>query len=149
MMRLLDCHARLAAVKRSSETARTTVEAFLMIAEANPDHLNDLEITIQEVQKLAVELEGMYFLRLFAAFESCVRDYWRNGVRNTKPLTETLIASLATRRGVPQDILDEVQQIRDYRNAITHDDHEPVRAYSLMEASRYLNTFLARLLRNW
>ena len=148
-MRLLDCHARLNAVKRSFLTARATVDAFSSLAEADPDHLDDLGITIQELHQLAAELEGMYFLRLFAAFESCIRDYWRRGVRNTKPLTEILISSLATRRGVPQDVLDEVQQIRDYRNSLTHDDHETVRSYTLEEAGRYLNTFLARMPRDW
>lgn len=148
-MRLLDCYARLSTVKRSHSTARAAVGAYLSLAGSNPDHLRDFDITIRDVQQFAAELDEMYFLRLFSSFESCIRDYWRSGVRPTKPLTEVLIASIASRRGVPQDVLDEVQQIRDFRNSITHDDHEPARPYSLEEASRYLNQFLSRMPRTW
>ncbi len=149
-MRRLDCHSGMSAVKRSYQTALQTVGAFLSLAEANPEHLYDNELTLPAIRDLLTELHYVFFARLFAAFESSLRHYWRHQVRDSKPLTEQLIASLAGRRGVPQDTLDEVQDIRDFRNSITHDDYEaPAKQFTMDEAIGHLNTFLARLPLEW
>ncbi len=144
-----DCHSRLNAVKRSYETALKTLAAFISLSEANPNYLEENNLTLREIRDLAFELHDVYFARPFASFENSLRNYWRNGVRDSKPLTKILIASLAARRGVEQNMLEEVQDIRDFRNSITHDEHEPVRRFTIDEAIGLLNTFLARLPFRW
>ena len=95
------------------------------------------------------QLHDIYFIRMFACFESDLRHYWRTNVRDTKPLTEQLLSSIAARRGVPQDTLDSVQEIREFRNVLIHEEHEIRRRFTIDEASAHLNTYLARLPLNW
>ncbi len=86
---------------------------------------------------------------MFASFESSLRHYWRTAVRDTKPPTEQLLASIAGRLGVPQDTLDLVQEVRDFRNYLIHEEHEPKKPYTMDDASRALNAYLARLPLEW
>jgi hypothetical protein len=86
---------------------------------------------------------------MFACFESSLRHYWRASVRDTRPLTEQLISSIAGRRGVPQDTVDAVHEIREFRNCLIHEETEVEERFTIDEASRHLNTFLARLPLKW
>jgi hypothetical protein len=148
-MRRFDCLDRMSDVRRSYQTAIQTINVFASLAEAKPDYLHVNNLTLHEIRTLAYVLHDVYFAKIFAAFESSIRHYWRENVRDTKPMTEVLIASLAGKLGVPQDTLDEVQAIRDFRNSITHDEHEPAKRYTIDEAVGHLNTFLARLPLRW
>jgi hypothetical protein len=110
-------------------------------------YTNDLSLT--ELRSLAQELHDVYFVRMFACFESSLRHFWRTTIKNSKPLTRQLLSSIAGRLGVPQDTLDTVQEIRDFRNYLIHEEHEVKRRFTIVEASGHLNTYLARLPLEW
>lgn len=148
-MRRFDCHDRIKQVKSRYETAVCTVRVLTQLAEQQPAYLRDHELSLAEMRTVIVELSEVYFVRMFACFESCLRHYWRASVKRTKPLTEQLLSSIARRRGIPQDTLDAVHEIREYRNCLVHEENQAARQYAINEAFKHLQTYLARLPIEW
>src|SRR5437870_1800763 len=107
-MRRFDCQDRIKQVKSRYETAFQTVNVLIELAIQQPEYLYQHDLTLAEMRAVAVELHDVYFARMFASFESSLRHYWRTSVKDTKPLTEQLLSSIAKRRGVPQDTLDTI-----------------------------------------
>jgi hypothetical protein len=91
------------------------------------------------MRALPQELHDVYFARMFACFESDLRHFWRTTVRDTKPLTEQLLSAIAARRQIPQDRLDNVQWIREFRNHLIHGDQGFTRPFTIDEAGSHLN----------
>lgn len=148
-MRRLDCHDAIKQVKTGYQTALQTVRVLIGIVEEKPACLFQHNLSLAELRVLGGELHDVYFVRMFARFESSLRNYWKISVRDSKPLTQQLISSIAGRRGVPQDTLDAVHEIRNFRNYLIHEEHEVQKHFTIEEASRPLNTFLARLPLEW
>lgn len=148
-MRRMDCHDRIKEVTRGHEAAVQTVQLLILLVTAQPALLFRGDLDLPELRVLVPQLHDIYFVRMFASFESSLRHYWRTGIRDSKPLTVQLIASIAARRGVPDDTRDTVQEIREFRNCLIHEEHEARRRFSMLEASGHLNTFLARLPLEW
>lgn len=148
-MRRLDCHESVKHVERGYETALQSVRALIRIVIESPAYLDANNINLAALRNLEVELHDLYFVRMFASFESSLRHYWKSCVKNTEPPTRQLISSIATRRGVPQYLLDTVQEIREFRNFLIHEEHEVTSRPTIGEASRALNHYLSRLPINW
>jgi hypothetical protein len=149
-MRRLDCHDQLKQVSRHYSTSIRAMKTLVDLCQENPDHLRRGKLDLIELREVATQLHEVYFVRLFASFESILRNYWKMGLkRNTRPVTEHLVGSIATRRQVPQDALDLIQEIRDFRNSLVHDEHQVHRPFTIEEASGHLNSFLARLPNEW
>ena len=144
-MRRLDCHKRIKQVRRSYQTALKIVNICTEIAEKQPQH----NLNIAEMRTLAKQLHDIYFVWMFACFESSLRNYWRTEIKDTKPLTEQLLSSLGVRRGVPEKKIEMVQKIRDFRNYLIHEEFEVTKRFTIDEAIGYLNTYLARLPLEW
>ncbi len=149
-MRRLDGHDQLKQVSRSYSTASRAIQLLNELCRENPNHLRRGNIDLIQLLEVSTQLHEVYFVRLFANFESILRDYWKEGLkRKSRPVTEQLVKSVAARRQIPQDILDLIQQIRNFRNSLVHDEHQAHRPFTIEEASRQLNTFLARLPDQW
>jgi hypothetical protein len=148
-MRRLDCHDFIKQLTSNYRTALRTVTTLIRLAEERPEYLRNYNLDLIEMRAVAAQLHDLYFSRIFAHFESCLRHYWRADVRDTKPMTEQLISSIAARRGVPQDTLDIVQEIRDFRNFLIHEEHEPRMRYTIDESIKHLNTYIFRLPIEW
>ncbi len=148
-MRRLDCHGRIKQLTNHYQTALRTVRAMIQLAELHPEYLRDYDLDPIEMRAVAKQLHDVYFTQLFACFESCLRDYWRTDVRDTSPPTKQLLSSIAARRGVPQNTLDVVHDIRNYRNYLIHEEHTATRECTIDESVNHLNTYIARLPRQW
>jgi hypothetical protein len=148
-MRRLDCHDRIKRLTSNYETALRTVQTLIRLAEQQPEHLYKYDLDMKQMRAVAEQLHDIYFTRMFACFESCLRDYWRAKIRDTKPRTEELISSIATRHEVPRYTLDVVQEVRVFRNSLIHEEHQAERRYTIDEAATHLNTYLARLPLQW
>lgn len=97
----------------------------------------------------AVEnLEGTYLVRLFAEFESGLRN-WYATLKGTVPPARDLIDAIATRRKIPDEDRDEVHEVREYRNALVHETDSEAEAVPLADARHRLCTFFARLPEKW
>src|SRR5262249_55436618 len=143
LMRRKECFDRVEQVVRHYQTAVQTVTVLIRLAEDQPDYLRKYKLDLREMRALPQELDVVYFARMFALFESDLRHFWRTTVRDTKPLTEHLLSAIAARRQIPQDPLDHVQSIREFRNHLIHGDQEFTRSFTIGEASGYLNAYLA------
>lgn len=146
-MNRFDCHDRLKEVAQRYVLAK---EVLANAVELISRDASLLEASVPTLNELSSELESLYFVRLFAVFESTIRHYWLNTVRSSRPSTEQLIDRVAVRRAMPQDTLNTVQEIRQYRNYLIHEELSGrPKTFTMDEASRVLNTYLARLPLNW
>jgi hypothetical protein len=138
---------RIKATAREFLAARRAAERFLADVERDPGILPP-DTKMRHALAMSDNLEGTYLLRLFAAFETGLRGYWAT-IRATSPPARDLIDSIAGDRDVPDELRDEVHEVRKYRNALIHvteDEAEPV---PLGEARRRLCPFFARLPDHW
>lgn len=103
---------------------------------------------VQDVDRMSENLEGTYLIRLFAAFESGLRSYWGT-LRDTTPLTEQLIDSIATKRRIPDADRDEVHVVRDCRNGLVHERDQEPEPVALGVARGRLQKFFSRLPDGW
>ncbi len=148
-MRRLDCHDAIKQVKTDHDTALETVNLVVKLVVEQPKYLDDHHLSLPELRSLAQGLHDLYFVRMFACFESSLRHYWRTEIKDSKPSTKQLLSSIAGRHSVPQDVLDRVHEIRDFRNYLIHEEHEVRMRFTIKQASGYLNEYLSRLPREW
>ncbi len=95
-------------------------------------------------------MEATYLVRMFADFEAGLRDFWRNGLgRRTVPKMEPLMNRIAAYRSVPEPVLSEAHDVREFRNAIVHEGDRHANPIGIEEARRRLCRFLGRLPRDW
>jgi hypothetical protein len=103
----------------------------------------------RDVVNASRDLEGTYFIRLFAEFETGLRQYWET-VSNTHPKTKDLLDSLAARCRIGDDQRDNAHRVREYRNSLVHErEDEEVDAIGIAEGRGYLCTFFSFLPREW
>jgi hypothetical protein len=77
--------------------------------------------TRSELHRCLANLEMTYTLRLFAEFESTLRDYWQNGMsRSTEPGMFDLMGSIASNRTMNTDDLAAAHSVREFRNLLVH-----------------------------
>lgn len=97
---------------------------------------------------MSENLEGTYLIRLFAAFESGLRSYWESR-RPTKPPVRDLVNSVAGEHGVPDELRDQIHEIREYRNTLVHEAEQEAEPVALSAARGRLCTYFARLPDEW
>jgi hypothetical protein len=104
----------------------------------------------QDARNLSRNLESTYLIRLFAEFESGLRSYWELSLGNlTHPPAKDLLDSVARRRSIPQDWLDDVQEVRRLRNSYVHEKDDTEVPIPLVEAKRRLCRYFSRLPEDW
>ena len=91
---------------------------------------------------------------MYAEFEAGVRDYWKTHLkRATDPTMAQLVRHAIPNQMFSQDTIDDVDDIREYRNHLVHDmeDETPtgVRAFTVAEAKRCLCAYFGRLDARW
>jgi hypothetical protein len=134
---------RIKAVWREYLVASQAVDDFTAALEQSQSTLPP-NTKVRDATAMADNLEGTYLIRLFAAFESGLRSYYTTLKETTPPSTD-LIDSIAARRNVPDDLRDEVHQVREYRNNLVHEGDDEIEAVAIDVARSRLCTFFARL----
>jgi len=129
--------------------ARLAVGRLREQAAEDPGALADQAVAFADIRACREHLEGTYTVRLFAEFESGLRDFWRDGRgRRSRPQTRALIDSLAAYQQVDRASLRRVHQVREYRNRIVHEQATGP-TLSFGECRSYLGRFLSYLPRAW
>ena len=106
-------------------------------------------LTPRDMRLCSEHLDLTYVLRLFAAFEALVRDYWRLGIgRDTRPDLEPLLDSIARRRGMDEVTRNAVQELRVFRNRIMHEDLRVLR-FAFSECASRFARFVSWLPQEW
>lgn len=144
--RRADLYARIKTVEREFIIARAAAATFTA-AMSRGDATLPAGVTRRDVLNMTDHLEGTDLIRLFAAFESGLRTYWA-ALRDTTPLARDLIAAVAARRTMPDDTRDAVQEVREARNRLVHDDGESL-TIPLHTARARFQKFISYLPDGW
>ena len=148
-MRRSDAHERLESSEREYRVAERAVAALLQTATADPARLAELDVKVADVRRCADRLAATYVVALYARFEAILRDYWSAGPgRRTRPPMEVLVARVAARRSVDSGTLAEADEVREYRNALVH-ENATARVFTLRESRSRLARFVSFLPLEW
>jgi len=140
--------SRIKAVERDYGAARLALEELLLAAQRNPTVLRG-RVEVRHLNQALEGLEATYLIRLFAEFESGLRQFWRSYRRGRIPRTEHLLNGIAAARGAPDEDLRDAHTVRRYRNNLVHDQEEAVAPISLKTARGHLCRFFSRLPPTW
>lgn len=150
--RRFDWHERIKAVENEYKSVRVAVDRLKRELARDPTILID-EPPAASLGAADENLEGTYFVRLFAEFESALRSYERarRGDSTLKTDASTLIDSIGGRRG--QGISDKVRRgahaVRLVRNHWAHERDAEPRLMTIAGARARLQTFLSWLPAEW
>lgn len=141
---------RIRAVEREYLAATVAVDLLEEQLRANPAYLVPFELRNRDAGQLRANLEATFLIRVFAEFESGLRDAWDKAFgRTTHPPLRDLLPAIAALRLVPQDWLDEADEVRAYRNTLVHEGESNATIIPLDETRRRLCRYFSHLPRDW
>jgi hypothetical protein len=140
--------ARLKAIEREYHAVRYAADGLLQKAKADPTVLRRT-IVFRDLRNACEQLEGTYFIRLFAEFEKCLRSYWRVCIRDTAPPAEVLVDRAGAKCRIPSDRISNVHKSRAWRNALVHEQEEEVHEVTIQTAKGDLCHYLSFLPLEW
>jgi hypothetical protein len=120
-----DWLTQIKAVERDYLAAEFAIDRLLESAHADPTILRR-NLGIRDLTQASARLEATYFIRLFAVFESGLRGFWQVQRRRRIPRTEHLLNSVASARGIPNDLRVNTHAVRRYRNSLVHEQDEEI-----------------------
>ncbi len=99
-------------------------------------------------------LEATYIIRLYAEFEAGIRDYWESyRGRDTRPDMITLVRHAVPTEAFSQDVIDDADDVREFRNVLVHDMGSVLRpgvvVFMLRQVQRILSTYFSRIDPRW
>lgn len=139
--------SRIKAVEREYVAMWQAADRLLEAALADPTILLE-NLRHREIVRASHNLEGTYVVRLFAEFETGVRQYWEANWA-TYPKTADLLDGLAARCGIPDTQRDHAHLVRDYRNSLVHERDEKTEVVPVPLARGYLCRFFSFLPPQW
>lgn len=150
MSKRQDRFDRFAAVLREFQTAIVAIGLLEERIRANPSFLSDYDLRPRDARNLANHLEATFLIRLYAEFESGLREIWRSFFRRvTHPPMMDLLVALATLRFIPQDCVQEVDAVRTYRNSLVHELVLDAENIAIAHARRRLCWFWSFMPLDW
>ena len=93
-------------------------------------------------------MEGTYSIRLFAEFESGLREFWEVA-RGTDPGTHDLMEGIASMRRIPNEQRINAHAMREYRNSLVHERDEQIEPVPINQLRRILIDFFRFLPPQW
>ena len=149
-MKREEVQERIAAVEREFFAARRGVALLVEQTRLDPGAIADLGIRPADVMDCFEHLEGTYMVRMFADWESGLRDVWNNALTQaTTPPMRDLLEGLAARVHVDATTLAEAHEVREHRNALVHQGTVAVRPMTLAQARSRLRKFFSYMPRDW
>jgi hypothetical protein len=142
--------AQIRSVEREHQVIAVAVGILADQLRSDPSGLAKYGLGRVDFDQSADNIDATYLIRLFAEFETGLREAWRFAwKRDTHPPTSQLLASIATRCSAPEDWFDAAEQVRVYRNALVHEADETSAAVPIAVACKSLCRFFSRLPPNW
>ena len=139
---LVEYKVALAALIRFQAGVQSAQPGFSLPKGTQSHHLNQ-----------AVDaLEGTYLIRMWAVFEAAWVSFWRHRTGNAGPIKAMHLIQWA--EGVQEghkaadDVTDDVNRVRLYRNFLVHGDHLAPRV-PIGDVKTYLNRHLVKLPDQW
>src|SRR5262245_37696331 len=117
---------RIKDVEREFGVARVAVRVLEGRYQTDPSVLGSV-YRRRDLERMSTHLEPTYLVRLFAEFESGLRDAWINALgQMSHPRMQDLLEAIKARRRISERLLDQVHEVRRYRNALVHEQDEEV-----------------------
>ena len=146
---------RIKDVEREHAVSLFAVSRLVADAQRDPtvvsgSELQGTRVGLRDLRKTAEHLEGTYLIRLFAEFETGLRDFWAASRGREPPArTRDLLDSVAAMRQIPAENLDEAHRVREYRNQLVHERDDAVAPVHIAAARGILCTFFSFLPLQW
>lgn len=144
--------AKLARVSNELDAARFAIRRVLSTSDRDSslaDAMVAETIGSSQLRDAAENLQLTFVLRLFGEFEAILRSYWRGGLhRITRPDMRVLMDSIAARRSMSPEDLDEAHRVREYRNDIAHDNPRDAE-FDFAACARAVGRYLRWLPHEW
>jgi hypothetical protein len=139
---------------RSAEREGELVAVALVVLEdrlrQDPSVLRQHGLQRADLSAGTLNREGTYVIRVFAEFESALREAWERAFgQTTLPKAADLLQAFASRCRVPPQRLGDADRVRIFRNNLVHAHTETTARVSLTDVRRYLCRFLSHLPENW
>jgi hypothetical protein len=150
MIKRQECLDRIRGVEREFLAADAAVTLLEERLHADPLFGNSTRWRTRDASRLRDNLEATYLLRMFAEFESGLRDIWTTFFKQTtQPPMRDLLAALAARRPIAPDWLDTAHRVRLFRNFLVHQGEATATTTSLREARQFLCRYFSCMPENW
>ena len=138
------------AVERESDAAAYAIELLNERLQRDPSSLAARGLERRNADHVKANREATYLIRLFAVFESGLREAWATvEKRTTDPKAADLLDALAARTKIPNDRLADAHRVRQYRNSVVHQTGATPQTVSLAEARRFLCRYFSFLPPDW
>jgi hypothetical protein len=137
-------------VERESETTAYAIELLRQQLQRDPSSLDYRGLGYPDFIGALENREATYLIRLFAIFESGLREAWARAIgKATHPKMSDLLQAIAARYRMPDDRLTDAHRVRAFRNRIVHGESDAADAVNLADARRILCRFFCFLSDNW
>ncbi len=141
-----DRSERMKAVEREHRLARIALAELEQVVSSSSDRLTREKLSVADLRSYKEKLEQTYLIRLFAEFETGIKDHWKHGLGNDAfTRIMDVIDSLASKYRVFDQTRVQVHKVRMWRNHLVHDDDSDATATPLKDARRCLGRFLGHL----
>src|SRR5687768_12946169 len=110
--------ARLKAIEREYTAVALAVARFLAEARRDPTIIQG-DADYRDIQRASSRVEATYLVRLFAEFESALRQFWSVTHRTRSPRsTESLLTRAGSHRRIPDEQIKNAHRVRVHRNSL-------------------------------
>jgi hypothetical protein len=145
---------RIANVLQEYLAAKTASDLLAAQTDANPNYGRDHGWESRAGTAFAAHLEATYIIRIYAEFETALRDYWLTYLgQATRPRMYQLVNHAIPNQSFSRDVIDAADEVREYRNFLVHEiDDEPgkwMMPLTVRQAKNHLCTYLSRLDQSW
>jgi hypothetical protein len=148
--RRLDRIERMKSVEREYQVAIVARDTLIAALQSDPSTLTNEDLEYADFLALRKNLASTYLIRLFAEFETGLRDYWKQRLKKkTVPRVADLVASIGSNRDVHDRDLTNVDRVRRFRNKLIHEEDSEARAVEIGEARKFLCIFFGKLPEDW
>jgi hypothetical protein len=138
--------ARIQAVEDEYRVIKLAIAILRAQLAGDPTLLSARGLERRSFERSVQNLEATFVIRLFAEFETGLREAWRRAwKRASRPATAQLMRTIAGRCGITGDWFNAADAVRKYRNALIHEEDESATPIPALTAGQSLRRFLSRL----
>lgn len=145
---------RIAAVLQEYLAAKTASDLLTAQTNANSNYGSDHGWEPRAGVAFTENLGATYIIRIYAEFETTLRDYWLTyRGQTTRPKMYQLVNQAIPDQAFSQDVIDNANDVREFRNFLVHDiEDEPgenIVTFTVLEAKSHLCAYIGRLDPAW
>lgn len=146
--------ARIASVAEEYRAARTAAGLLDERTKADPNYGEQFGWRQRAGRDFEDKLEATYIIRIYAEFEAALRSFWATYRRQqTHPAMVQLVNAAIPNQRFPQDVVDNADDLRVYRNFLVHDTEDEPPAdmvtFNVAEAKKHTCAYIACFDAEW